>query len=69
MEIAKKALKDEGYQIVEVTFAPEDYREGRDLLVGMVGSGAGPGLIKDLEGSGEDLTLGVWTNLFLLKQG
>lgn len=35
----------------------------------MVGTGAGPGLIKDFEESGENLTLGVWTNVFLLKQG
>jgi hypothetical protein len=30
-----------------VTFSPEDFEEGRNLLIGMVATGAGPGMIKD----------------------
>jgi Asp-tRNA(Asn)/Glu-tRNA(Gln) amidotransferase A subunit family amidase len=67
--IAKQALLDEGYQVVEVTFSPEDYATGRNLLIGMVASGAGPGLISDLEKSGEQKTMGTWANLFLLGRG
>ena len=67
--MAKKALQDEGYQIVEVTFSPEDYAAGRNLLIGMVASGAGPGLLDDFEKSGEQKTLGTWSNLFLLSRG
>ena len=37
--ISRKALENEGYQIVDVTFLPEDYAEGRNLLVGMVSTG------------------------------
>jgi len=67
--LSRKALEDEGYQIVDVTFSAEDFAEGRNLLIGMVSSGTGPGLIRDLEGSGERLGPGVWANLFLMKQG
>ena len=69
IDLAKKALIDEGYEIVEVTFSPEDYATGRNLLIGMVASGAGPGLISDFNKSGEATNLGTWSNLFLLSRG
>ena len=69
IEISRKALVAEGYQIVDVTFSPEDFAEGRNLLIGMVSSGSGPALTKELAQEGEKLQLGVWLNLFLLKRG
>ena len=67
--MAKKALQDEGYEVIEITFSPEDYATGRNLLIGMVATGAGPGLLEDLDKTGEALTLGTWSNLFLLNRG
>lgn len=67
--IAKAALVKEGYEVVDVTFSPEDFAEGRNLLIGMVATGAGPGLLDDFNRSGEKLTLGVWANCFLLSRG
>ena len=52
-----------------MTFSPEDFAEGRNLLIGMVSSGSGPALVKELAQQGEKLQLGVWLNLFLLKRG
>ena len=43
--LAKKALLNEGYQIVDVQWTPEEYAEGRNYLIGMVASGSGPGLL------------------------
>merc|ERR1712086_585800 len=35
----------------------------------MVASGAGPGLVRDMDRSGEKLTPGVWLNIFMLNRG
>jgi len=48
IDISRKALIAEGYEIVDVTFSPEDFEEGRNLLIGMVSSGSGPPLVKEL---------------------
>lgn len=52
---------------MDVLFTPEEYAEGRNLLIGMVASGVGAGMIRDFNRSGEHLTMAVWSNLFLLS--
>ena len=44
---ARQALVDEGYDVVDVNFTPEEFAEGRDLLLSMVMTGSGPVLIRD----------------------
>lgn len=69
INLTRKALVDEGYDVVDVNWTPEEFAEARNLLIGMVASGAGPGLVRDMDKSGERLTPGVWLNIFMLKRG
>jgi len=68
MGIARQALIDQGYEVVDVDITAEEYAEGRNLVIGMVATGSGPGMIRDFEKSGEQLTMGTWSNLFLMQR-
>jgi hypothetical protein len=37
----KQALVDEGYDVIDVIFTPDEFAEGRDLLLSMVMTGSG----------------------------
>jgi Asp-tRNA(Asn)/Glu-tRNA(Gln) amidotransferase A subunit family amidase len=36
MSLARKALEDEGYQVVDINVDPKDYEEGRKLTIEIV---------------------------------
>lgn len=50
---ARQALVDEGYDVIDVNFTPDEFAEGRDLLLSMVMTGSGQVLVRDLMESGE----------------
>jgi Asp-tRNA(Asn)/Glu-tRNA(Gln) amidotransferase A subunit family amidase len=60
--LARQALVDEGFEVVNVEISPEEYAEGRNILVSMVASGESPAMLRDFESSGEELIFGVWLN-------
>ena len=56
MNLAEKALKDEGYDVVKFEITPEEYALARDSLVAMVINGTAFDLANDLVMNGERLT-------------
>jgi len=68
LSITRKALQEQGFEVVDVQITPEEYAEGRDLLIGMVATGGGPGTMRDFERSGEHTMFSVWMNFFLLSR-
>lgn len=53
MEIAKKALIDEGYELVEVDITAEDLSQGRNFLIGICANIYRDGIWKDMVETGE----------------
>jgi Asp-tRNA(Asn)/Glu-tRNA(Gln) amidotransferase A subunit family amidase len=68
IDMTKKALEDEGYQVVEFEITPEEFAFSRNALIAMVINGTVWDLCKDFYKNGERLTLGVWTNAFFLAR-
>jgi Asp-tRNA(Asn)/Glu-tRNA(Gln) amidotransferase A subunit family amidase len=66
MNLAEKALRDEGYEVVPFDITPEEYALARDSLVAMVINGTAWDLCNDFEKNGERLTLAVFTNQLLM---
>jgi len=56
MDLTRRALVEEGYNVIDTLITPEEFAEGRNILLGIVVSGFAPTVIKDLEESGEVLT-------------
>lgn len=69
IKLAKKALEEQGYQVVDVDITPEEFTRGRNTLLGYVSTGSIPGLLRDWRKSGETLPMGVWMNAFLFNRG
>ena len=67
--LTRKALEDDGYQVVDVIWTPEEYEEARNILIGIVSAGAVPYLMKDIERTGERLLPGIALQMFLLRRG
>lgn len=69
MDITEKALIDEGYEVVKFEITPDEYSLARDSLVAMVINGTAWDLGNDFNQNGEELVLGVWTNMILMRAG
>jgi Asp-tRNA(Asn)/Glu-tRNA(Gln) amidotransferase A subunit family amidase len=69
MNLAEKALKDEGYDVVQFDITPEEYSLARDSVIAMVVNGTCWDLSNDFDMNGEKLTIGVHTNMLLMKAG
>ena len=68
MDMTRKSLEDEGYQVVDFDITPEEYALARNTLIAMVINGTVKDLVRDFEKTGERLTMGVWTNAFYLNR-
>jgi hypothetical protein len=55
MKITEKALKDLGYEVVDVAFPQEIWEKGRNFLIGMLVNGGAPAMMKDFLRTGEKL--------------
>lgn len=55
MKITEKALKDLGYEVVDIKFPQEYWEKGRNLLIGMLCNGGAPAMMKDFLETGEKL--------------
>jgi fatty acid amide hydrolase len=69
VEMARKALEAEGYEVVDVNFDPQDIAEAKQLLLNIIAAGSAPNIMEDFDKSGEALTLGNFTMKFLLYRG
>jgi hypothetical protein len=69
MDIAEKALRDEGYEVVPFNITPEEYAEARDLIVAQICMGTACDLSNDFEQTGEKLQHVVQGNMTLLSAG
>ena len=69
MQLARKALEDQGYEVVDFDLTEGELELGRKYLVGMVANTSAPGLARDCEKQGENLQLDNWLNIFLLNRG
>jgi Asp-tRNA(Asn)/Glu-tRNA(Gln) amidotransferase A subunit family amidase len=68
MQMTKKALEDDGYQVVEFEITPEEFAFARNTLIAMVINGTVWDLCKDFNKHGERLIMGVWVNAFFLAR-
>jgi len=66
MGIARKALEDQGYEIVDFNITEEEFAECRRFIIGIVTTGTVPGTKKDCYKHGENLCLDVWLYYFFL---
>jgi Asp-tRNA(Asn)/Glu-tRNA(Gln) amidotransferase A subunit family amidase len=55
MKITEKALRDLGYEVVDIEFPQETWEQGRNLLIGMLCNGGAPAMMKDFLNTGEKL--------------
>lgn len=55
MSLARKALEDEGYQVVDINVDPKDYEEGRKLTIEIVCNMFAKEINRDAMISGEQL--------------
>ena len=67
MDIAEKALIEEGYDVVKFDITEDEYSLARDSLIAMVINGTAKDLANDFNKNGERLVLGVWTNMILMN--
>lgn len=67
--MARKALEDQGYQVVDFHLTEEELELGRKYLVTMVANTAAPALARDFERNGENLDLANKLNMFLVNRG
>ena len=69
IEITRKALEKQGYQVVDFKIEPEEFHSAKEYLIAMVANDTALALSEDFNKAGENLTLGVWTNMLLLTAG
>jgi len=68
MDITRKALEDDGYQVVDFEITKEQYAFARNTLIALVINGTVSELCNDFVRNGERETLGVWINSFFLNR-
>mgnify|MGYP006105374227 CR=1 FL=1 len=68
MEITRKALEDDGYQVVDFEITQEQYAFARNTLIALVINGTVLELCNDFIRNGERETFGVWINAFFLNR-
>ena len=68
IDITRKALEEDGYQVVDFEITPKEYAVARNSLIAMVVNGTVWELCKDFYRNGERETLGVWVNSFFLNR-
>jgi len=66
MRIARKALEDQGYEIVDFDITEEELAFCRKFIIGVVSTGVVPGTRKDCDEHGETMTWDNWLYYFLL---
>jgi Asp-tRNA(Asn)/Glu-tRNA(Gln) amidotransferase A subunit family amidase len=67
MRIAKKALVDYGYEVVNFELTEEEWREATDYFMTIVGNGSGRDMIEEYEQSGETILAPLKKNGFILR--
>ena len=68
IDIARKALQDQGYEVVDVEITPEEFAEGRNLVVGMMATGKFPHLNRDFKKTGERLITGMASHVWFMTR-
>lgn len=69
MKIAKKALVDYGFEVVNFELTDDEWREATDYFMGIVGNGSGRDMIEEYEESGETIMAPLKKNGFILRAG
>jgi Asp-tRNA(Asn)/Glu-tRNA(Gln) amidotransferase A subunit family amidase len=66
IDMTRKALEEDGYEVVEFDITPEEYSTARSTLIALVINGTVWELVRDFYKNGERMTLGIWVNAFFL---
>ena len=69
VEMSRKALQDAGYEVVDFKISQEEFDEGKDILIGMLGNGTIYNLANDWDNRGEKVVMGSKLNITLLRAG
>mmetsp|Transcript_11487 Transcript_11487/g.19443 ORF Transcript_11487/g.19443 Transcript_11487/m.19443 type:complete len:122 (-) Transcript_11487:532-897(-) len=69
VELSKKALIDEGYDVVDFHISAEEYADARNFLIGMVAPTAARLSSRDFMRTGENYTLPVFLNTLIIELG
>lgn len=64
--MTRKALEEDGYEVVEFDITPEEYKIARSTLIALVINGTVCELVRDFYKNGERMLLGIWVNAFFL---
>jgi Asp-tRNA(Asn)/Glu-tRNA(Gln) amidotransferase A subunit family amidase len=66
IDMTRKALEEDGYEVVEFDITPEEFKTARSTLIALVINGTVWELVRDFYKNGERMLLGIWVNAFFL---